>query len=114
METETAPNSKESVANLDLFCQPHILPKVTKHIAKDQFSLRTTGAGIHIVTHCMANYKVILSYLSEHNFHHFTPREACQSSNSLSHQHFLAGYIILSLQELGYDISVKRFTTKSR
>jgi len=41
-------------------------------IAQDHFSLQTTGGRICIVTHNMANYKVILSYLSEYNLHHFT------------------------------------------
>jgi len=41
--------------------------KVIKRIAHDQISLRTTGAGILIVTHCVA-----LSYLSEHNLDHLT------------------------------------------
>jgi len=37
-----------------------------------EFSGRTTGTGIRIVTHRMANYKVILFYLAEHNLHLFT------------------------------------------
>jgi len=43
-----------------------------KPITKDQFSLWTMGAGICIISHCVAKYKPILSYLSEYNLHHFT------------------------------------------
>jgi hypothetical protein len=42
--------------------------KVIRPDRKDQFSLRTTGAGVRIVTHCMTCYKAIQCYLSQHNF----------------------------------------------
>jgi hypothetical protein len=42
-----------------------------KSISQDHFSLGTTGARIRIFTHYMGDYKVSLSYLSEHNIHHF-------------------------------------------
>jgi len=41
-------------------------------ILRAQFSLRIKAAGIRIVTHCIAGYKAILSYLAEHNPCHFT------------------------------------------
>jgi hypothetical protein len=48
------------------------LQKVFKPIPKNQFSLRTTGDGTRIVIYYMADYKAILSYLFDHNLHHFT------------------------------------------
>jgi len=43
-----------------------------KPIAQYRFALRSSGAGFRILTHCMADYKATLSYLSEHNLRHFT------------------------------------------
>jgi len=41
-------------------------------IAQDHYSLRIIGAGIRIVTHCMADCKVIIYHFPEHNLRHFT------------------------------------------
>lgn len=49
-----------------------------KHIEMYQFSLRATGVGIRTLIHCMVDYKAILSYLSEHNLHHFTFYPKCE------------------------------------
>jgi hypothetical protein len=85
METESTSNSKgmvipqcsnkkyESPLHIIFNCSyQRYLTKVIKLIVKDEVSLQTTGSRLHIITHCMADYTAILSYLPEHNFHHFT------------------------------------------
>jgi hypothetical protein len=47
-----------------------------KHTAQE-FSMRTTGAGIRIATHYTTDHTAILSYLSRHNFSHFTLYSHC-------------------------------------
>jgi hypothetical protein len=65
----------------------------------------------------MADYKVILSYLSEHNLHYFTfyTQSDKPVKPAIRHLHvnISSQDIIPSLQMLSYDvISIKQMTTK--
>lgn len=40
-----------------------------KPLLRDQFSLLTSGAGIRIITHSMADYKAMLSHLNNRKLH---------------------------------------------
>lgn len=89
-----------------------IFQKVIKPTAKDKFLLQAIGVGICIVTYCVATYKAILSYLSEHSLHHFTfyPKSNKPIKAVICHLPINTSLddITLALQELGYDvISVK-------
>jgi hypothetical protein len=72
----------------------HPFQKDMKLHLSSQFSLWAMRAGICIITYSMANYKIMLSYLANLNFHYFTKaQKACQGSyTASSFKHFLKGY----------------------
>jgi hypothetical protein len=88
-----------------------------KLISQDHFSLRTTGSGIRIVTHCMADCKAILSYLPEHNLHHLTfyPQSDKPIKAAVRHLpiYTYSQDFTLAHQQLGYDaVSIKKMTKR--
>jgi hypothetical protein len=75
-----------------------------KPIAQDYFSLMTTGVRIHIITHCMANYKALLEY----NLHHFAFNPQFYKPIRAALPQLLINtfsqIVILACQELGCDV----------
>jgi len=90
--------------------------EIVKYFAQDHISLRTTGPGILILSNCLTDYRLILFYLSDHNFHHFTfyPQSDKPINAVILHLPIRTSSqdIPLAFQELEYIISARQMTTK--
>jgi hypothetical protein len=83
-----------------------------KPLLRDQFSLLTSGAGIRIITHSMADYKAVLSHLNNRKLHHliFYPKSDKHLKAVSRHLPMNTRFedIALALQELGFDVIIAK------